>query len=70
MRTRKQFAMLQPGAQWVNVGLILRQGGRSNRLEPAATWNALFTHRVRVRSPEEVAGELLGWLRSAYVDGA
>jgi hypothetical protein len=66
MRRRKQFAMLQPGARWVNLGLILRQTAPSGRLEPAGTWNALFTHRVRVGSTEDIDAELLGWLTAAY----
>lgn len=67
LRRRKQFAMLQPGAKWVNVGLILRdvQAG-SERLETAGSWNALFTHRVRVRSASEMDDELVAWLRAAY----
>lgn len=70
LRRRKQFAMLQAGAQWVNVGLILHQTDPGERLEPAASWNALFTHRVRVRSAGDVDAEFLGWLRAAYDAGA
>jgi Domain of unknown function (DUF5655)/Domain of unknown function (DUF4287) len=70
LRRRKQFAMLQAGAQWVNVGMILRDAEPGDRLEPAGTWNALFTHRVRVRSAGDVDAELLGWLRAAYDAGA
>lgn len=33
--------MLQAGAQWVNVGLILHQTEPGDRLESAAAWNAL-----------------------------
>jgi hypothetical protein len=40
------------------------------RLERAAFWDALFTHRVRVRSAGDVDAELLGWLRAAYDAGA
>ncbi|TMF86993.1 MAG: DUF4287 domain-containing protein [Chloroflexi bacterium] len=68
LRRRKQFAMLQPGAKWINVGLILRQHQTRGRLEPAVKWNALFTHRVRVAAASEVDNELESWLRSAYDD--
>jgi hypothetical protein len=66
LRRRKQFAMLQPGAKWINLGLILPKHQSTSRLEPAAKWNALFTHRVRVATTEEVDGEIESWLRAAY----
>ena len=66
LRRRKQFAMLQPGARWINVGLILPKHQTTARLEPAAKWNALFTHRVRVSAAAEVNSELEALLRAAY----
>lgn len=66
LRRRKQFAMLQPTARLVNVGLILPGVEPSGRLERAGTWNALFTHRVRLATVEQVDDELVGWLRQAY----
>jgi hypothetical protein len=66
LRRRKQFAMLQPGARWVNLGLILPDLPPTARLEPAAKWNALFTHRVRVGSAAEVDAEIRAWLQDAY----
>ena len=66
LRRRKQFAMLQPGSKWVNVGLILPGTPASDRLEPAGKWNALFTHRVRVGATAEVDSQLRSWLASAY----
>ena len=70
LRRRKQFAMLQPGAKWINLGLILPQQRPTRRLEPASKWNALFTHRVRVATIEEVDSELESWLRAAYLSAA
>jgi hypothetical protein len=66
LRRRKQFAMVQPAAKHVDVGLILTGRPPGPRLESAATFNALFTHRVRVRSADDVDAELVGWLREAY----
>ena len=66
VRRRKQFAMLQPGAKWINVGLILPQRPPDGRFEPAGKWNAMFTHRVRVATPADIDGELESWLRAAY----
>ena len=66
LRRRKQFAMLQPGAKWINLGLVLANQPPAGRLESAAKWNALFTHRVRVATSADIDGELETWLRSAY----
>jgi Domain of unknown function (DUF5655)/Domain of unknown function (DUF4287) len=67
LRRRKQFAMVQPGAKWVNLGLVLPKHRSTGRLEPAGTWNSLFTHRVRVASTAEIDDELESWIREAYV---
>jgi hypothetical protein len=66
LRRRKQFAMLQPASRSVNVGLILPGVEPAGRLEAAGSWNALFTHRVRVSAEAEVDAELTGLLREAY----
>jgi Domain of unknown function (DUF5655)/Domain of unknown function (DUF4287) len=66
LRRRRQFAMVKPGATEVNVGLILADVPAHGRLESAATFNALFTHRVRLRAPEDVDDQLADWLRLAY----
>jgi Domain of unknown function (DUF5655)/Domain of unknown function (DUF4287) len=66
LRRRKQFAMLQPGAKWINLGLVLAKRPAAGRLESAAKWNALFTHRVRVATSTDIDDELESWLRSAY----
>jgi len=66
LRRRKQFAMIRPAAKHVDLGLILPGENVTERLESAATFNALFTHRVRVRFESEVDPQLVGWLRRAY----
>ena len=66
LRRRTQFAMIQPGAAYVNLGLVLKDVPAAGRLEPASGFNALFTHRVRVPAPDEVDEELVAWLRKAY----
>jgi hypothetical protein len=66
LRRKKQFAMIQPAATRVDVAIILKGEPTTPRLESAATFNALFTHRVRVGSVEEVDRQLVGWLRRAY----
>jgi hypothetical protein len=66
IRRRKQFAMIKPAAGHVDLGLILPDRAATDRLESAATFNALFTHRIRVRTVDEIDGELRAWLASAY----
>jgi hypothetical protein len=51
---RQQFAMIQPSAAGrIDVGLILRDAPAGGRLESAAGFNALFTHRVRPVTGEQ-----------------
>lgn len=66
LRRRKQFALIQPAAAHVDVGLILADEPARGRLEPSGNFNAMFTHRVRVAAPEAVDKELVDWLRKAY----
>jgi hypothetical protein len=67
LRRSRQFAMLQPSAAGrIDVGLILPGEPAHHRLESAAGFNALFTHRVRVTSLGDIDAELVGWLHRAY----
>ena len=64
---KKKFAILQPaGAERFDVGLKLRGVSPAARLEPAGSWNAMVSHRVRLEDPNQVDEELLGWLKQAY----
>jgi hypothetical protein len=66
-RPRKQFAMIQPsGAGRIDLGLILPGVPAAGRLEAAGSFNALFTHRVRVTSAGDLDDALAGWLAAAY----
>ena len=66
LRRRTQFAMIKPAAKHVDLGLILPDAPPIDRFEPAGTWNAMFSHRVRVSSTDEVDAELATWIRRAY----
>jgi hypothetical protein len=67
LRRRRQFAMIQPSAAGrIDVGLILRDVPTGGRLESAADFNALFTHRVRIAGLADLDAELIGWLKRAY----
>jgi hypothetical protein len=64
LRRGKQFALIQPTAQRLDVGIILKGVPPAGRLEQSPT--TMCTHRVRVSSEAEIDPELLGWLRRAY----
>jgi hypothetical protein len=68
LRRRKQFAMVQPStASRIDLGLILpATTPATGRLEPAAGFNPLFTHRVRITAATDLDDELRGWLAAAY----
>jgi Domain of unknown function (DUF5655)/Domain of unknown function (DUF4287) len=66
LRRRKQFAMLQPATSHVDLGLILPGTPPMGRLEAGGSFNAMFSHRVRLASPEAVDAEVVDWLRTAF----
>jgi Domain of unknown function (DUF5655) len=68
LRRRKQFAMIQPSTtSRIDLGLILpATTPPTGRLEPAAKFNPLFTHRVRITAATDLDSELRGWLATAY----
>jgi hypothetical protein len=66
LRRRKQFAMVKPAANHLDVGLVLPDHPVTVRFESASTFNALFSHRVRVCSEADIDGEMTDWLRRAF----
>lgn len=69
LRRKKQFAMIQPTtATRIDVGLVLKGESATERLESAAGFNEMFTHRVRVASAADVDDQLKAWIKQAYED--
>jgi len=67
LRRSKQFGLIQPSTKTrVDVGINLKGGEPTERLEPSGSFNAMVSHRVRLTRPEEVDSELVGWLKEAY----
>ena len=68
LRRRKQFAMVQPSTtSRIDLGLILAATTpATGRLESAAKFNPLFTHRVRITATTDLDDELRFWLANAY----
>jgi len=66
LRRRKQFAMVQPSTtSRIDLGLILSATPATGRLESAARFNPLFTHRVSITAVTDLDDELRGWLATA-----
>ena len=69
IRRSKQFALLQPStATRLDVGLILKGVKSTDRLEASGSFNAMFTHRVRVNSVRDIDKDLKAWLKQAYAE--
>ncbi len=66
LRRKKQFAVLQPAAGRLDVGIQLKGVQPGERLEASGSFNTMLTHRVRVATPAEVDEQLATWLRQAY----
>ena len=66
VRRRRQFALIQPSTRTrLDLGLILARPP-TGRLEPSGSFNAMFSHRVKLARPQDVDVELIAWAREAY----
>lgn len=65
---RRTFAAVQPTTkQRVDLGLRLEDVAPTGRLQRASSFGqSAVTMKIGLASPEEVDGEVLGWLREAY----
>ncbi len=66
---KRQFAVIQPTRQThVDLGLALQEAEVAGRLEAAQGigGSARITHRIALKTPEDVDQDVLGWLRAAY----
>ena len=67
VRRSKQFSCIQPSTSTrVDVGINLKGVAPAGRLEASGSFNAMFSHRIRVTKLAEVDKELISWLRQAY----
>ena len=66
VRRRRQFALLQPTTRTrVDLGLVLTREAQG-RLEVSGSFHSMFSHRVRLESPDDVDADVIGWLKEAY----
>ena len=67
VRRNKQFAMIQPTtATRADLGLILKDQPADGKLELSGSFNAMFTHRIRLGSVDEIDEVVASWLKKAY----
>ena len=66
VRAGKKFAILQPAASHLDIGIKRKGAAPTPRFVASGSWNPMVTHRVRVRSESEVDADVLEWLRGAY----
>lgn len=67
VRRAKQFALIQPSTKTrLDLGLILKGVEPEGRLEASGSFNAMFTHRVKLADAGDIDAEVLGWLKHAY----
>jgi hypothetical protein len=66
LRRKKQFAMIGPGTNTrIDVGLNMKDVPGTDRLL-AQPPGGMCQYKVRLTSPGEIDGELIGWVRRAY----
>lgn len=68
VRGKKKFAIVQPAAGHMDIGIKRRGVDATERFAAAGAWNSMVTHRVRLANAVEADAELLEWLRRAYDD--
>jgi hypothetical protein len=62
----RKFAIVQAVGERLDLGLKLKDAAAAGRLEAAGAWNAMVTHRVRIRDDADLDPEVLDWIRQAY----
>ena len=65
-RRKRQFAMIGPATNTrVEVGLNMKGVKATERLQELPA-GQMCNYKVRLTSPQDVDGELLGWIRTAF----
>jgi hypothetical protein len=66
LKNGKKFAIVQPTADRLDVGVKLAAAEPTERFEAAGSWNTMVTHRVRLSADDQLDAELVDWLKRAY----
>lgn len=70
LRGNRKMAIVQITVARMDIGIKLKRAVATKRFEPANSWNAMMTHRVRITDKNQIDNELMNWLRSAYEQNA
>jgi len=70
LRGNRKMAIVQVTAGRMDIGIKLKGVPPDKQFEAAGSWNAMMTHRVRIKDGESVDGDVMSWLRSAYEQNA
>ena len=65
-RARKKFAILQPSAGFLDIGIKRPKVAPTQRFADASKWNNMVTHRTRLAAGEAPDAEILDWLKAAF----
>ena len=66
VRGKGKFAIVQPGASFLDLGFKRPGAAETERFVSAAGWNDMLTHRTRLKAGETADDEVRAWLRAAY----
>jgi hypothetical protein len=66
LRGQKKFAVVAISAGRMDIGIKNQDLPSVGRLESSASWNAMVTHRVRIKKPDQIDQEVIAWLSQAY----
>jgi predicted transport protein len=67
VRRKKQFVIIQPSTKTrLDVGLNLKNVNPSGKLEPAGSWNAMCTHRIKIEDEGSIDETVFRWIKEGY----
>ncbi|MFP7761449.1 DUF4287 domain-containing protein [Marisediminicola sp. LYQ134] len=61
-----KFAIVQPSASRLDLGIKLPDAATTERFAAAGSWNSMVTHRVGLRASDDLDADVVDWLRRAY----
>ncbi|MDG2523457.1 DUF4287 domain-containing protein [Caulobacter segnis] len=66
VRGTRKFAIVQPVAGRLDIGVKRKAVAPTERFAAAGSWNSMVTHRSRLTDAAEIDAELVEWLWAAY----
>ncbi|MCF6359982.1 MAG: DUF4287 domain-containing protein [Cyclobacteriaceae bacterium] len=67
LKTKKQFALIQPSTKTrIDLGIKIKGREASGRLETSGPFGSMCTHRVQITELDQVDEEVIAYLKEAY----